>query len=79
MISLINSNHRLKSTSRRISATLAFVNGFKKYSSIPTSKHLFNCSCESENNNQLASKTDLEGCLIPKAGQHRCGDIPRFV
>ena len=22
---------------------------------------------------------DLEGCLIPKAGQHRCGGIPRFV
>ena len=27
----------------------------------------------------LESKKELEGCLIPKAGQHRCGGIPRFV
>ena len=27
----------------------------------------------------LESKKELEGCLIPKAGQHRAGRIPRFV
>ena len=27
----------------------------------------------------MESKTELEGCLIPKAGQHRCGGIPWFV
>ena len=27
----------------------------------------------------LTSKTEFEGCLIPKAGQHHCGGIPRFV
>ena len=30
-------------------------------------------------NTKLESKTDIEGCLIPKAGQNRCGGIPRFV
>ena len=27
----------------------------------------------------LHKRTDLEGILIPKSGQHRCGGIPHWV
>ena len=34
---------------------------------------------ESLDNDELKNRKDLEGVLVPKAGQHRCGAIPRWV